>query len=261
MRLLAATGLGLLLSAAVLAQPLQIKQGPATPDSIYQYNSIRELLLGHFDGGVLLSDLARRGDMGIGTFEALDGEMVAVDGHFFQVTSDGAVRAVSPHQRAPFAAVKFFRADQRLTLAGEADLDAVKAFLDKHTDPHVAYAIRIRSKFESVRTRSVLRQKRPYPPLSKAGQNEFESGPVDGVAVGFRFPQETEGVQVPGYHLHFLSKDHRFGGHVLKLAGRDLVIELDASRKLALDLPKGVAGKAGLSEQQSKDLHRVESGK
>ncbi|CAN0346851.1 unnamed protein product, partial [Phaeothamnion confervicola] len=230
-------------------------------DSIYQYNSIRELLLGHFDGGVPFSDLAHRGDMGIGTFEALDGEMVAVDGQFFQVTSDGAVKGVNPQQRAPFAAVKFFHPDKLLTLAGEGDFEAVKAFIDKHTDPHQAYAIRIRGRFESMRTRSVLRQKRPYPPLAKAGQNEFEARAVDGVAVGFRFPQETEGVQVPGYHLHFLSNDRSFGGHVLKLTGRDLVIELDASRKLALDLPPGVTGKAGLSEQQSKDLHRVESGK
>ena len=37
--------------------------------------------------------------------------------------------------------------------------------------------------------------------------------------------------------------------------------KLPAGRDDIYQLPPGVAGKAGLSEQQSKDLHRVESGK
>jgi acetolactate decarboxylase len=37
----------------------------------------------------------RHGDFGIATFDGLDGEMVAVEPEFFQVTADGRVHPVS----------------------------------------------------------------------------------------------------------------------------------------------------------------------
>ena len=33
--------------------------------------------------------------------------------------------------------------------------------------------------------------------------------------VGFRFPAYAEGIEVAGYHLHFVADDRRRGGHVL----------------------------------------------
>jgi alpha-acetolactate decarboxylase len=51
----------------------------------------------------------------LGTFESLDGEMVVVDGHFFQVRSDGSVREVQHNVLSPFAAgTAFFRISQSL---------------------------------------------------------------------------------------------------------------------------------------------------
>jgi acetolactate decarboxylase len=53
-------------------------------------------VLGVYDGVQPAGEIEKHGDFGIGTFEALDGEMIAVDGRYYQVTSDGSVHVVDP---------------------------------------------------------------------------------------------------------------------------------------------------------------------
>lgn len=40
---------------------------------------------GVYDGEIEVGQLVQEGDLGIGTFEALDGEMVVLDGRVYQV--------------------------------------------------------------------------------------------------------------------------------------------------------------------------------
>lgn len=42
-----------------------------------------------YDGGIFFVDLKRHGNIGIGTFEGLDGEMVSLGREFYQIKSDG----------------------------------------------------------------------------------------------------------------------------------------------------------------------------
>ena len=59
--------------------------------------------------------------------------------------------------------------------------------------------------------------------------------------LGFRFPDYAEGIEVSGYHLHFISDDRSRGGHVLgsRCAGT-LRVRLDPSSDLHVELPPGV---------------------
>jgi hypothetical protein len=88
--------------------------------------------------------------------------------------------------------------------------------------PNLFYAVRVDGRFASVTTRSVPRQQRPYPPLAEVAKTQpvFHLDNVSGTLAGFRFPDFARGLNVPGLHLHFLTEDHRAGGHVL-----DLVLE------------------------------------
>ena len=61
------------------------------------------------------------GDIGIGTFDGLDGEMVVVDGTAYQVTGDGVVHIPEPTMTTPFAAVTFFHNDQEKVVPPGAD--------------------------------------------------------------------------------------------------------------------------------------------
>ena len=58
--------------------------------------------------------------------------------------------------------------------------------------------------------------------------------------VGFRFPDYTEGIEVSGYHLHFISADRARGGHVLDCSTRSVQAQLDPSSDLHVELPPGV---------------------
>lgn len=49
-------------------------------DTLYQVSTLDSLMQGVYDGELMLEELLQRGDFGIGTFDALDGEMVILDG-------------------------------------------------------------------------------------------------------------------------------------------------------------------------------------
>ena len=72
---------------------------PASRHTLYQVSTATALVQGIYQGAVRVGTLREHGDLGLGTFENLDGEMVIVDGQFFQARSDGSVREC--HEIAP----------------------------------------------------------------------------------------------------------------------------------------------------------------
>lgn len=211
--------------------------------AIFQTSTLDAILDGRYDGDVTFADLAERGDLGLGTLDALDGEMIAVDGRFFSAAVDGSVREVAAEERTPFAVVTPFSPSLRFRVDGTVDHGDLVARLDAALDdPAVCYAIRIDGTFPRVVARSVPRQRRPYPPLSEAvkHEREFEFDSVAGTIVGFRFPDYAQGLNVPGYHLHFVTADRTQGGHLLDCTVVDPEIQLDHTSHLHMELPPGV---------------------
>jgi len=51
--------------------------------TLFQTSTIDALLEGEYDGDISFAELEERGDFGLGTLEALDGEMIALDGGFY----------------------------------------------------------------------------------------------------------------------------------------------------------------------------------
>ena len=54
------------------------------PHVIFQTSTIDAPADGAYDGDVTFSQLRDHGDLGLSTFEACDGEMIAVEGEFFR---------------------------------------------------------------------------------------------------------------------------------------------------------------------------------
>jgi len=50
-------------------------------------------------------DLKKKGDLGVGTVDGLEGEMVVVDGAILQVKADGKVLPAADGEKIPFATV------------------------------------------------------------------------------------------------------------------------------------------------------------
>jgi acetolactate decarboxylase len=210
---------------------------------LFQASTIGALLDGAYDGDLSLAELAGHGDLGLGTLNGLDGEMIAIDGRFYRADVDGAVGEVGGGERTPFAVVASFEPTIEDRTGGPLDHEGLLAALDRLIPADAAScAIRLDGHFESVRARSVPRQRPPYRPLTEvvAEQHVFDLVDLEGTMVGFRFPEYVEGIEVSGYHLHFISADRSRGGHVLGSNSNGLRVQLDPSSELHVELPPAV---------------------
>jgi acetolactate decarboxylase len=213
------------------------------PHVLFQASTIGALLEGAFEGDVTFAELAEHGDLGLGTVNHLDGEMVAIDGRFYRADVDGSLHELPGSARTPFAVVVPFHPGTEFELEGSVDHDRLLAEIDRRIPADAAScAVRIDGRFELVRARSVPRQEPPYRPLTEvvAEQKVFELASVDGTMLGFRFPTYAEGIEVSGWHLHFVSEDRSRGGHVLDSRLETGHVALDPSGELHVELPPGV---------------------
>jgi acetolactate decarboxylase len=213
------------------------------PHVLFQASTIAALLDGAYDGDLTFAELAEHGDLGLGTLNGLDGEMIALDGRFYRAAADGAVAEVAPAERTPFAVVTEFAPTIEAEIAGPLSHDGLLAALDALVpDGAASCAIRLDGRFELVRARSVPRQHPPYRPLTEvvAEQRVFELDDVAGTMLGFRFPSYAEGIEVSGYHLHFIAADRLRGGHVLDSIVGEVRARLDPSNDLHIELPPAI---------------------
>ena len=126
--------------------------------TLYQVSTSTALVEGIYQGAVPIAALRKRGDLGLGTFEELDGEMVIVDGHFFQVRSDGSVREVEDSVLTPFAAITAFSSGSPILLDSCPDLAHLTSRFDAlRNSDNVFFALRVDGKFDYVRTRAMRR--------------------------------------------------------------------------------------------------------
>ena len=213
------------------------------PHVLFQASTIGALLEGAFEGDVSFAELAEHGDLGLGTVNHLDGEMIALDGRFYRADVDGEIGEVTPEERTPFAVVVPFEGAVAFDVEGSVEHAALLDLIDARIPGDAATcALRIDGRFELVRARSVPRQEPPYRPLTEvvSEQRVFELHGVDGTMLGFRFPQYAEGIEVSGWHLHFISDDRTRGGHVLDSRVETAHVQLDPSSDLHVELPPGI---------------------
>lgn len=216
------------------------QSGPGASDAIFQASTLGALSAGVLEGETTLRELEERGDLGLGTLNGLDGELVGTDRGFYRVDAEGKATPVADGDRTPFAVVKAFAPDRTVTVAQPVDYAGLQRFLDQALPtPNIPYALRIRGRFSAVLARSVPRQSRPYPTLARAleQQRTFQFRDVEGVMVGFRMPAYLDGVNAPGYHFHFLTADRRSGGHVLACDIQNVTVEVDEARDMEISLP------------------------
>jgi acetolactate decarboxylase len=230
--------------------------------TLFQTSTIDALLDGNYDGDVSFAELRERGDFGLGTLDALDGEMISLDGSFYQIRSDGAVKPIDGRTKTPFAVVTFFEPNMSRTLDG-TDLAGLCARVDRLFDASVCCAVRVDGCFEYVKTRSVPRQHRPYPPLVEVVKNQpvFELRDLRGSLVGFRFPDYAQGLNVAGYHFHFISADRSSGGHVLECRLTEGELRIDREADLRVELPPDVILPTPDQTSSKRDtIDRIEKG-
>jgi len=234
----------------------------ADDDVLFQVSTIDALLQGVFDGIYSFDDLKTHGDFGIGTFDSLDGEMVALDGDYYQVKADGVAYPVQGNTTTPFSTVTYFQADQTIPIKNASNFTDLSLQLDKQLPSKNAFfALRMDGTFPYVKTRSVPPQEKPYPRLADATKNQsvFEFTNVTGTVVGIWAPDFSKSLNVPGYHLHFITADRKAGGHILDLQVDQVEAKVDITAGFAMQLPTtGDFYNVDLTQDLQSELETVE---
>lgn len=237
-------------------------QSPKASDGLYQVSLIDALLAGDYDGHVTIGELREHGDFGLGTFDQLDGEMIVINGVVYRADAAGQVERVGDDETTPFAAVTWFDTDRWVSLDAAGDLDSLHAQLDTALEnENLFYALRIEAVLPMLKIRSVPEQDEPYKPLAEvvADQTVWTYENITGILVGLRCPAYSKGLNVPGYHWHFISHDREIGGHVLAAELPATRVRVDRLADWSIRLPEhGAFAGVDLGVDRHEALHRVE---
>lgn len=253
----------LLAGLAALVLGSAAPEGPAPAHRITQVSVIDALMVGRYDGVMPIAELLKLGDLGVGTLDHLDGELIILDGRAYQIRSDGRVLDVPGDRSTPFATVTPFAPDGAFACPPVASLVELEARLAEALPQKNNFAVvRIDGRFAALTLRSVGRQEPPYRPLDEVAktQSVWTRNDQVGTLVGIRSPAWTGGINVPGYHWHFLSDDRRVGGHVLDCRITDARVRHQVCRDWEVRLEGSPEfNRADLVKDRSRALHEVES--
>lgn len=185
--------------------------------TLYQHGTLALLVPGLLTGTLRMTELLKHGDTGIGTGEGLDGELIILAGHPYQVAASGAVREVSGDFSLPFANAHFADYQPLMTVLNASETDVYHQIRALAKLDNTFFSVKITGTFTAIRTRAVAKSEPPYQTLAQAAQQQriFSRGEVVGTLLGYYAPQLFDGIAVSGFHNHFLAADHSFGGHLL----------------------------------------------
>ncbi|MCT4396015.1 acetolactate decarboxylase [Periweissella beninensis] len=194
-------------------------------NNLYEHGTLAMLMAGKLSGTITLAELLKHGEHGIGTLDGLDGEVIILDNEVYQADETGTVNRITDMDATlPFASVHHAMNETTLTLP-KADFNILNdTIVKEHNFKNVFVATRFHGVFEAVKVRVAPKQTRPYPGLLEIASNQpiFEKQNVSGTVIGYFAPELFGTVTAGGWHLHFLSDDRQFGGHLLDFVGTNL---------------------------------------
>ncbi|WP_319578699.1 acetolactate decarboxylase [uncultured Methanospirillum sp.] len=192
--------------------------GKTDDDLTSQAGVFSVLEAGSYDRITTVDEMNKKGDLGVGGFENMDGELIQLNGTIYQVTSDGVVHTPPGDTGVTFMNTVKFNPEMSHEFSNPENLTELEdELMQSFPSQDSIYAIRIDGFFPEMTVRSVPVQQKPYPPLSSviANQSVFNLTNTTGTISGFWFPAWMQGVNYAGYHLHYISEDRASGGHIL----------------------------------------------
>ena len=215
-------------------------------DPVFQVSTIGAINGGVYDGAMTVGELAKHGDYGLGATHALGGELVVIQGQFYEFGADGRARRLAEDDTATFAAVTFFNPEVTIEVEGALSQQDVEALLLEHiVNRNVIHAVVVTGRFAHIRTRTPASQTKPYPPLAEVLKDQFEYDfyDVTGTMIGYWTPGYLSGIHAPGFHFHFIvdrgqaSVEGAHGGHVLAYETAGATLSIDLKDRLEVVFP------------------------
>lgn len=214
---------------------------PRPDKAIHQFSFIDALVAGLLDGAFAATGVRASGDFGLGCGDALDGEMLYLDGRMLICRGDGEVLDVDDAALLPFAEITTFEPTSTTALDGPlSEQEFEKLLYSLMPSENLFYAVRVDGEFSSMTVREAVRQQQPYPGLADAVKSQHENsvGRTTGSMIGFVGPDVFQGLSVADVHLHYVDEARRFGGHVMDFELTSATLSIEAYSTFTLHLPE-----------------------
>ena len=255
-------------SKAAGKSPREAK-GCGMSNKMFQVSTLHALMAGYTRSVITVQELERRGSIGLGTFEGVDGELILLDGVCYRACEDGAVVKPEPSDGIPFASVAAVQGGTTFELGEMSDIDALNQELTCKLDEAFAlnsmHIVTVEGSFDSVSARSESAYRADHVTLKDmlaTTQREFVFEKLDGTLVCVYYPDYLDGINAPGWHVHFLSADRTKGGHVFDMSlhrGHAVMHKIDC---IEIQLPATPAFDTySLKETTHEDIAEVEQRK
>ena len=233
--------LGVILTGSALLNGCATAQ--TAGKSLYISGTYGALSRGVYDGDVTIADLKRQGDFALGNFNAIDGEMVAIDGKYYRIGPGGQLNIADNSMRMPNTTATFFKADKVITIDKPMSYQEPQQYINGQLPTqNIFYAIKLNGTFDSIKARTLTKLDQPYPstPYSTITQNEptFNFNNVDGTMAITISPTQMKELVYPGYHAHFITNDGKSGGHVLDGRMSKGLAEVEFLPNFTVNLPQ-----------------------
>ena len=231
-----------------------------SPEAMFEVSTLEALLDGQYEGDFTIGELSKHGDFGIGTFRSLDGELIAVDGEYWRASGAGLLSKANPKTATPFAVMVNFEITDQIKISDCKSFAEMSAKLSNADGESNCVAVRVDGVFSQLILSCAQHQDAPYRVLSEALKDSPRAvlNDIEGSIIGFGF--DLPGLQMPGFHFHFLSADRTRGGHVQDVSIVDEVTaSFDNFNELHLEIPKGLDfPKSSLVGSKLKTLQNLE---
>lgn len=236
---------------------------------MYQVSTLQALLLGYSRGVIPVAQLLEHGNIGLGTFTDVDGEMIVLDGCCYRAMENGDVVVAEPDRGVPFCAVCSMEESKPVEFGATGSIDDLKTDLNNTIDSHFGlnsmHMARIDGEFELVDARSESGYESVHVDLKTIlgkTQKAFKFEKIKGTLVCVYFPDYMDGINASGWHLHFISEDRKHGGHVFDIvmkSGRGRISKINS---IELKLPdEPIFDTYALKQASEEEVKAVEQGK
>ena len=239
-----------------------------TQNKMYQVSTLSALSLGYSRAVITVGELLQHGNIGLGTFEDVNGEMIVLDDHCYRATEVGSVTEAESERGVPFAAVTFMNEEAEVFPVKADSIDEIKNFLNLRIDEKFAlnrmHVVRVDGEFEKVWARSETPHRSHHVSLKEVlqkTQRDFSFEQIRGSLVCVYYPDYMDGINAAGWHLHFISEDRTRGGHVFELKLTKGEARMETLHNIELRLPTEPAFDTyALKSASEKEIKEVEQG-
>lgn len=235
---------------------------------IYQVSTLQALAMGYTRAVVSVGDFLKHGDIGLGTFENVDGEMILLGGKCYRALDDGAVAISESDTGVPFAVTTFFQDGPKFAIENIGNLESLKTLLDNKIEEgfglNSMHIIKIDGDFSKIYARSEAPYRSQHVTLKEIlqkTQKDYAFSDIKGTLVCVYFPDYMDGINAPGWHLHFISDDRESGGHVFDLEMKYGEATINKISSIEIELPNTAAFDTySLKKVSQEEIKEIEQG-